>query len=269
MKKKMMTVLLAGLLAVSVGACGNGEEETVESSVQTESQGLENEQAEETETEQSAQESEALDAETPSSEVQETEMQETENASSQGGPNILVAYFTYAENAQLPEGTDASSSASIQTWNGEITGNTGAVANMIAEAIGGDLFSIQTVEKYPDSYDATIDQGQEEQSSNARPQLAAHIENLDDYDTIFLGYPNWWGDMPMAVYSFLEEYDLNGKTIIPFVTSGGSGFSGTISAIESAQPNATVQEGISIGAADAMEAQEDVNAWLSELGYIQ
>lgn len=115
-------------------------------------------------------------------------MQETESASMQGGANILVAYFTYAENAQLPEGTDASSSASIQTWNGEITGNTGAVANMIAEAVGGDLFSIQTVEKYPDSYDATVDQGQEEQSSNARPQLAAHIENLDDYDTIFLGY---------------------------------------------------------------------------------
>lgn len=268
MKKKMMTVLLAGLLAVSVGACGNGEEEAAESSVQTESQKMETEQ-EETETDQSAQGSEALDTEIPGSEVEETEMQETESASMQGGSNILVAYFTYAENAQLPEGTDASSSASIQTWNGEMTGNTGAVANMIAEAVGGDLFSIQTVEKYPDSYDATIDQGQEEQSSNARPQLAAHIENLDDYDTIFLGYPNWWSDMPMAVYSFLEEYDLSGKTLIPFVTSGGSGFSGTISAIESAQPNATVQEGISIGAADAMEAQEDVNAWLGELGYIQ
>lgn len=85
------------------------------------------------------------------------------------------AYFSYAENADLPDGVDASATASIQAWNGETTGNTGVIAAMIAEATGADLFSIQTVEKYPDSYDATIDQGQEELNADARPELAVHL----------------------------------------------------------------------------------------------
>lgn len=103
--------------------------------------------------------------------------------------NMLVAYFSYAENADLPEGVDVSSGASIQIWNDETTGNTGVVAAMIADTAGADMFSIRTAEKYPDTYDATIDQGQEEQNEEARPELASHIENLDSYDVIFLGYP--------------------------------------------------------------------------------
>lgn len=122
---------------------------------------------------------------------EETQTAEAQNEGAQdgGAGGILVAYFTYAENADLPEGIDASSSASIQSWNGELTGNTGAVAHMISEETGGELFSIRTVEKYPDSYDDTLDQGQEEQREDARPQLETHIENLEDYDTVFLGYP--------------------------------------------------------------------------------
>ena len=97
---------------------------------------------------------------------------------------------------------------------------------------GADLFSIQTQERYPDTYDETIDaQGQQEQQEGARPALRSQVEDMDSYDVIFLGYPNWWGDMPMAVYSFLDEYDLSGKQVIPFVTSGGSGFSNTVAAI--------------------------------------
>lgn len=183
------------------------------------------------------------------------------------GTNMLVAYFSYAENADLPDGVDASATASIQVWNGETTGNTGVVAAMIAETTGADLFSIQTVEKYPDTYDATIDKGQEEQNANTRPELATHVENLDSYDVIFLGFPNWWGDMPMAMYSFLDEVDLSGKTIVPFVTSGGSGFSRTISTIESMESGATVQEGLSISGSNATSAQDQVNEWLSGLGY--
>ena len=197
------------------------------------------------------------------------DQEEQTNVTAQGSSNMLVAYFTYAENADLPDGVDASSSASIQTWNDEMTGNTGAVAHMISEATGAELFSIQTVEKYPDSYDATIDQGQAEQSAGARPELSTHIENPDSYDTIFLGFPNWWGDMPMAMYSFLDEYDLSGKTIVPFVTSGGSGFSGSISEIESMESGATVQEGLSLSDSSAMDAQDNVNEWLAGLGYLQ
>ena len=173
------------------------------------------------------------------------------------------------ENAELPDGVDAVASASIQEWNGETTGNTGAVAHMISEETGADLFSIRTVEKYPDNYSDTVDQGQEEQSEQARPELASHIEDISQYDTVFLGYPNWWGDMPIAVYSFLDEYDLSGKTVIPFVTSGGSRFSGTVSAIESAEPDAEVQEGIALSDSEAVDAQEDVRAWLSSIGYTE
>lgn len=192
---------------------------------------------------------------------------QSEEPVEEDGTNLLVAYFSYAENADLPDDVDASSSASIQVWDGETTGNTGVVAAMIAQTTGADLFSIQTVEKYPDTYDATLDAAQDEQSADARPELANPIENLDSYDVIFLGYPNWWGDMPMAVYSFLDEVDLSGKTIVPFVTSGGSGFSNTLSVIENMESGATVQEGLSVGGSSATDAQDRVNEWLSSLGY--
>lgn len=111
---------------------------------------------------------------------------------------------------------------------------------MIQQATDGDLFLIETAEKYPVDYDETDALGQKENRERSRPALASHVDNLDDYDRIFLGFPNWYYDMPMAVYAFLEEYDLSGKTIIPFVTSGGSGFSKAVSAIQSIQPNAEV-----------------------------
>lgn len=183
-----------------------------------------------------------------------------------GENHILIAYFAYGENAPLADGVDASTSASIQYRDDKLTGNTGLVAGMIADATGGDLFSILTVEQYPDSYDDTIDVGQEEKRANTRPELSSHIEDLDHYDTIFLGFPNWWGDMPMAVYSFLDEYDFSGKTIIPFVTSGGSGFSNTIRTIESAEPDTTVLEGLALRDSRSTQAEGDVTEWLSRLG---
>ena len=106
-----------------------------------------------------------------------------------------------------------------------------------------------------------------ERGEDARPELVAAVQKLDGYATVFLGYPNWWGDMPMAVYSFLEEYDLSGKTVIPFVTSGGSGFSDTVSRIEELQPDADVKEGIAISASGAMDAREEIRSWLDGLGY--
>lgn len=191
-----------------------------------------------------------------------------ENAQSLSS-NFLVVYFTYGENADLPEDVDASASASIQTVDDEVTGNTGAVARMISEAAKADLFSIRTVQKYPDNYDDTLDQAQDEQSQDTRPELETELESLDAYQTIFLGFPNWWGDMPMAVYSFLDDYDLSGKTLIPFVTSGGSGFSSTISEIESAEPEVDVLEGLSLSSSEASDAEEVVEDWLDGLGYLQ
>lgn len=254
--KTWIAFLVSAFLMFSLTACGNATEEN-------------------SETESMPSVSQTQETEEPVSESGESAASDSEEAVS-GEPieessdmNMLVAYFSYAENAALPDGVDASATASIQTWNGEITGNTGVVADMIAEATGADLFSIQTVEQYPDSYDATIDQGQEERNADVRPELATHVENLDNYDVIFLGFPNWWGDMPMAMYSFLDEVDLSGKTIVPFVTSGGSGFSDTISTIESMESGATVQEGLSISGSSATNAQEQVTEWLSELGYME
>lgn len=293
--KRWMSLLLAAVLALSLAGCSEEQSEPEQTSAQTEQQ-----QTEETEETQQASETEPTEEpeqpeeqpaeepaadeeqsteepvageEQPAEESTETETEQStegtaEAESSEAGAqsSLLVAYFSYAENAALPDDVDASASASIQPWNGALTGNTGVVADMIAQATGADLFSIRTVEQYPDTYDATIDQGQQEQSDGARPELATHLENLDSYDTIFLGFPNWWGDMPMAVYTFLDEVDLSGKTVIPFVTSGGSGFSNSISTIQQMEPQATVQEGLSIGASSATGAQQQVESWLSELG---
>ena len=293
--KRWMSLLLAAVLALSLAGCSEEQSEPEQTSAQTEQQQTEEteetQQASETEPTEETEQPEEQPAEEPAADEEQSteepvageeqpaeESTETETEQSTEGTaeaesseagaqsSLLVAYFSYAENAALPDDVDASASASIQPWNGALTGNTGVVADMIAQATGADLFSIRTVEQYPDTYDATLDQGQQEQSDGARPELATHLENLDSYDTIFLGFPNWWGDMPMAVYTFLDEVDLSGKTVIPFVTSGGSGFSNTISTIQEMEPQATVQEGLSISGSSATGAQQQVESWLSELG---
>ena len=293
--KRWMSLLLAAVLAISLAGCSEEQSEPEQTSAQIEQQQTEEpeetQQASETEPTEEPEQPEEQPAEEPAADEEQSteepvageeqpaeESTETETEQSTEGTaeaesseagaqsSLLVAYFSYAENAALPDDVDASASASIQPWNSALTGNTGVVADMIAQATGADLFSIRTVEQYPDTYDATLDQGQQEQSDGARPELATHLENLDSYDTIFLGFPNWWGDMPMAVYTFLDEVDLSGKTVIPFVTSGGSGFSNTISTIQQMEPQATVQEGLSIGASSATGAQQQVESWLSELG---
>ena len=304
MMKKFLAIILASIMLLSLAACtGNAEQESSypespSSSEQTSEPepSSSNEQASEPETPSSSEQTsepespssseQTSEPESPSSSEQtsqpeslssaveesepSSETSSSEESANQGSDtNMLVAYFSYAENAELPDDVDASATASIQVWNGETTGNTGVVAAMIAETTGADLFSIRTVEKYPDTYDATVDKGQEERNADARPELSTHVENLDSYDIIFLGFPNWWGDMPMALYSFLDEVDLSGKTIVPFVTSGGSGFSRTISTIESMESGATVQEGLSISSSSATGAQDQVNEWLSGLGYVQ
>lgn len=144
------------------------------------------------------------------------------------------------------------------------SGNTEALANEIQLQTEADIFEIVPEKPYTDDYDALLDIAQEEQRNEDRPAIAATIENFDDYDTVFVGYPNWWGDMPMILYSFFDDYDLSGKTIIPFVTSGGSGFSDTIETIESLEPDATVLEGLSIQD-DAKNATEAVQDWLDGL----
>lgn len=161
---------------------------------------------------------------------------------------------------------DAVSGASRVVTDGEVLGNTQYIAQLIRQETGGDLFQIETVREYPGSHDALLEAAYEELADDARPELASQIENLDSYDVIFMGYPNWNSDLPMPLYTFLEEYDFSGKTIIPFTTHGGSGFSGTIRTIQELQPDATVSEdGLSISRNSVPDAQGNVADWIAGL----
>ena len=180
------------------------------------------------------------------------------------GSNILIAYFTAGENSDV----DVVSSASVTTVDGEAKGRLRAVADMIQAQTGGTLFSIQTSVDYPGDGGALIDYAAEEQEEDARPELTSHIENLDDYDVIFIGYPTWWYDMPQALYSFFDEYDFSGKTIIPFNVHNGSRFSGTIETIQDLEPDAEViTDGFTVSERDVAGAAGDVADWLGGLGY--
>lgn len=180
------------------------------------------------------------------------------------GSNILIAYFTAGENSDV----DVVSSASVTTVDGEAKGRLRAVADMIQTQTGGTLFSIQTSVDYPGDGGALIDYAAEEQEEDARPELTSHIENPDDYDVIFVGYPTWWYDMPQALYSFFDEYDFSGKTIIPFNVHNGSRVSGTIETIQDLEPDAEViTDGFTVSERDVAGAAGDVADWLGGLGY--
>lgn len=175
--------------------------------------------------------------------------------------NILIAYFSVPENVDT-DGNDANSGASIVVKNKDVLGNMQYMAMTIQEAIGGELFRIETTEEYPLEHETLVNQAKEEQNEDVRPELATHIEDVEQYDIIFLGYPNWWGDMPQPLYTFLEEYDFSGKTIIPFNSHGGSGFSNTIEEIKKLQPNATVRDdGLSISRNDVADSAQEITDW--------
>lgn len=188
---------------------------------------------------------------------------EAGNAAGTGGGNILVAYFSVMET----DGVDTVAGASRVAVNGEVLGNNQYIAQIIQEQVGGDLFSVETVQEYPTTHEPLLEFAYEEKADNARPELATHIENPDSYDVIFLGFPNWNADLPMPLYTFLEEYDFGGKTIIPFTTHGGSGFSATIQTIAGLQPEAEViSEGLSISRSSVAGAESEVIDWINGLG---
>ena len=126
--------------------------------------------------------------------------------------------------------------------NDEVLGSTEYVAQVIQQTIGGDLFRIEAAEPYPLDHEPLVDQASEERDNQVRPELTSHVDHFEQYEVILLGYPIWWGDMPMPVYSFLEEYDFGAKVIIPFITHGGSGAAGTIDTISQLQPGALIRD---------------------------
>lgn len=178
--------------------------------------------------------------------------QETKN-----NKKVLVAYFSRTGN---------------QYSVGNITeGNTAIIGKMIASKTGGDIFEIKVVkDEYPEDHMKMIEYAKQEKNNNKRPAIAGKIENFKDYDVIFIGYPNWWADMPMPVYTFLESYDFSGKTVIPFCTHEGSGLSGTESNVKTVT-KADVKKGLAIYGHVAQnsrtEADKKVSQWLKDLGF--
>jgi flavodoxin len=174
------------------------------------------------------------------------------NASAQTGgaeKKILVAYFSWSGNAK-------------------------ALAGQIAQQTGADLFEIKTTKAYPSIYNECIEVAKQEQSSNARPVLSGSVTNMAQYGTVFLCFPNWWGTLPMAVFTFLESYDVSGKTLYPLITHGGSRFGRSLDDLKKLCPKTILGEGLSISAFDSnpndntriTAPNQDVSAWLRKIG---
>lgn len=172
------------------------------------------------------------------------------------------------ENSMEDEAETESSVADVSnalvvyfSWSG----NTENVANTIAGQTGADVFEIIPEVAYIDDYNALLDIAAEEKENGARPSIAGNIEDIAQYDIIYVGYPNWWSDMPMILYTFFDSYDLSGKTIAPFCTSGGSGLSGTVDSIRELEPEADVLDGLHIGSSAASDPTQAVSDWLESL----
>lgn len=180
---------------------------------------------------------------------------------------ILVVYFSQPEDVKL-DGVDGVSGASLLQKNDMLLGSNQYLAQLIQQQTGGDLFRIETVLPYPVQHQPLLDYAANEKKEGTRPELKEKITNLSDYDTLFIGYPIWWYQMPMAMYSFFEQNDLSGKTIIPFTIHGGSRFSNSLGEIKRLQPNAKlITQGLAISRDDVTDddTPKKVSSWLEKL----
>lgn len=174
--------------------------------------------------------------------------------------NCLVAYYSRkGENYVAGDIVDLS------------VGNTEVAARMINSMTGGDLFQIETVQEYPLDYHETTEVARKELRENARPRLRSLPESIDSYDVVFLGFPNWWGTPPMAVFTLLESFDFSGKTVVPFCTHEGSGMGRSERDIQKACPGATTLDGLAIQGGRVHGAESDIRRWIEatrlELGH--
>ncbi len=176
----------------------------------------------------------------------------------------LVVYFSMPETTNSNDMTTEEENSTV-VINGKVLGNTQYMAQVIQNTINADIFRIEPQTAYPTDHETLVDLALEEQNQNVRPALLNTIDNLEQYDTIFVGYPNWWGDMPMILYTFFEQHDFSNKTIIAFNTHGGSGFSSTISTIRELEPDAEVVEGLSISRNHIQDAENEIVEWANGL----
>lgn len=185
----------------------------------------------------------------------------SENAGS--NRNILVAYFSWAENAILSEDVDAVTSPSVIA-----PGHVQQLAEWVQEQTGGDLFSIQVTDPYSDDWDECLARANQERSEDARPELKETVENLENYDVVFLGYPNWWYGVPMALLSFLDNNDLSGKQIYLFCSHGTGGLAESVEIIQDTIADSQLSDNVfDCYEEDAADSEEEISEWLSELGY--
>ena len=257
MMRRWMAVTLAALMVLSLAACAGSQQE--EQSASTEA----------TEQSQSAsvqEEEEPASLEEPASTEQQSEepASSTEQPSNAQESGVLVAYFSWADNAVIDGEVDAVASPSVTA-----PGNVQQLAQWVSERTGGDLFSIQVTEPYSSDWDACLERANQERAEDARPELTASVEQLERYDTVFLGYPNWWYGVPMALLSFLEENDLSDKQVYLFCSHGTGGLASSVEQIDEALPDSTAlsENVFDVYEEDASSSQQDILAWLEELGY--
>lgn len=193
----------------------------------------------------------------------------TEKSKNIDSNKILIAYFSRWGNTSYPEDADANTSASIVLKEGEHYGTTEYIAYTIQQKTGGDIYLIQTEKSYPQDFDILKNQNHEEMNTNYLPPLVESDLNIDDYDIVFLGYPVWATTIPQPILSFINKYDLSGKTIIPFCTHDGYGSGNSYSDIASFCPQATIIDGIAIESKDIFESNETIKKWLNTLDIIQ
>ena len=266
----LLVVLLLGLSACGSSSPAAGQDsqvpqETAADAQVTESLDQEEEvTAEETEEtgapEQAVQGSTEMESAVAENDATAAAASEAESPAPKG--NALAIYFSRVGNTDFPEGIDADSSASIRIDDNGLMGNAGQIAAWIAEEAGCETMEILTEETYPADYNETVDQAKQEQNEGFRPLLKADEKAVEDYETIYLVFPNWWGDLPMPVYSFLEAHNLAGKTVNVFVTHEGSRFSNTVGTIAELEPGADVREGLAIQGGSVSDSEQTVRQWV-------
>ena len=276
MKKRLlpMSILLVSLL-LGLTACGNSSaasgqdsatpQETVAEAPEAEA----SEEGEKTEeradslaTEEAAQVS--TEQESAVTDNDTTAAAASEDRGSASRSNTLVVYFSRVGNTDFQETVDADSSASIRIDENGPMGNAGQIAAWIADASGAETMEILTEETYPADYNETVSQAKQEQSVGFRPLLKADEKAVEEYSTIYLVFPNWWGDLPMPVYSFLDAHDLTGKTVNVFVTHEGSGFSNTVGTIEELEPGAEVRQGLAVQGGSVTDEEQNIRQWVND-----
>lgn len=240
--KKMVSFMVIMVLGLSLTACGSaGTDNTTEKSKQAETQAEESPAAENSDT----------DKQTAETEKEE----ETQNGEQS---KILIAYFSWADNAMQGEDIDAVTSPSVTE-----PGNVAQLASWVSGETGGDLFSIQVKEPYPADWDGCLERANQEKKDNTHPALKNAVEQIEKYDTVYLGYPNWWYSCPMALFSFFDENDLSGKKVYLFCSHGTGGLAGSVKDISAAIPDAEISDNVfDVYEEDAASSKDEIVEWV-------